>query len=301
MASPDSPTPTPVPRSVLAARARLGEGPAWDAEAGVLWWVDILNHRVHRFDPASGADRAYEVGEPVSCAVPAAGGGLLLALRRDLALLDPATGSLERLAAVLPERRGTRFNDGKCDARGRFWIGSMAAETGGAALHRFDPDGSVHVMETGLTVSNGLGWSPDGRVFYLADSPAKTIHAYDFDPDAGTISGRRTFADLTGGDALPDGLAVDEEGCVWSAQWDGWGVVRFAPDGRELLRVRMPVRHATSCAFGGADGRDLYVTSASAGLDEEELEDALESGDVFHLRAPAAGLPTGRFGGTAGG
>jgi len=288
----------PLPlRNVLAARARLGEGPSWDGEAGVLWWVDIHNHRVHRWDPAAGEDTVYEVGETVGCAHPAADGRVVLALRRGVALLDPAGGAVEPLATLLPERAGLRLNDGKCDARGRLWVGSMSAEEGGAALFRVDADGSVREAVGGLTMSNGLGWSPDGATLYLTDSPAKTILAFDFDADAGTLSGRRVFADLSRADSVPDGLAVDAEGCVWSAQWGGSCLVRFAPDGGELLRVRLPVPHPTSCAFGGSGGTDLYVTTASIGMTEEEIEDAFESGDLFVLRPGVAGPPAARFGG----
>ncbi|MET0399471.1 MAG: SMP-30/gluconolactonase/LRE family protein [Longimicrobiaceae bacterium] len=288
----------PLPlRNVLAARARLGEGPSWDAEAAVLWWVDIHNHRVHRWDPAAGEDTVYEVGETVGCAHPAADGRVVLALRRGVALLDPASGAVEFLATLLPERAGLRLNDGKCDARGRLWVGSMSAEEGGAALFRVDPDGSVREAAGGLTMSNGLGWSPDGATLYLTDSPAKAILAFDFDADAGTLARRRVFADLSRADSVPDGLAVDAEGCVWSAQWGGACLVRFAPDGGELLRVRLPVPHPTSCAFGGSDGTDLYVTTASIGMTEEEIEDAFESGDLFVLRPGVAGPPAARFGG----
>ncbi len=288
----------PLPlRNVLAARARLGEGPSWDAEAGVLWWVDIHNHRVHRWDPAAGEDTVYEVGETVGCAHPAADGRVVLALRRGVALLDPASGAVEPLAALLPERAGLRLNDGKCDARGRLWVGSMSAEEGGAALFRVDPEGTVREAAGGLTMSNGLGWSPDGATLYLTDSPAKTILAFDFDADAGTLSRRRLFADLSRADSVPDGLAVDAEGCVWSAQWGGACLVRFAPDGGELLRVRLPVPHPTSCAFGGSGGADLYVTTASIGMTEEEIEEAFESGDLFVLRPGVAGPPAARFGG----
>lgn len=288
----------PLPlRNVLAARARLGEGPSWDAEAGVLWWVDIHNHRVHRWDPAAGEDTVYEVGETVGCAHPAADGRVVLALRRGVALLDPASGAVEPLAALLPERAGLRLNDGKCDARGRLWVGSMSAEEGGAALFRVDPEGTVREAAGGLTMSNGLGWSPDGATLYLTDSPAKTILAFDFDADAGTLSRRRLFADLSRADSVPDGLAVDAEGCVWSAQWGGACLVRFAPDGGELLRVRLPVPHPTSCAFGGSGGADLYVTTASIGMTEEEIEEAFESGNLFVLRPGVAGPPAARFGG----
>ncbi len=284
-------------RNVLAARSRLGEGPSWDAEAGVLWWVDIHNHRVHRFAPEAGEDTVYEVGESVGCAHPAADGRVVLGLRRGVALLDPATGVLERLATFLPERPGLRLNDGKCDARGRLWVGSLSKEAGGASLFRVDPDGGVREMERGLTISNGLGWSPDGQVFYLTDSPARTIHAFDFDLDSGAISGRRVFARLPDADPVPDGLAVDAEGCVWSAQWDGRCLVRFAPDGGELLRVSVPVPRPTSCAFGGRDGGDLFVTTASVGLTEDEVEDAFESGDLFVLRPGVTGPPSTPFGG----
>lgn len=285
-------------RNALAARARLGEGPSWDGEAGVLWWVDIHNHRVHRWDPASGEDTVWETGETTGCVHPAADGRVVVALRRGVALLDPGTGALERVAELLPERPGLRLNDGKCDARGRLWVGSVSKEEGGAALFRVDADGGTREMESGLTVSNGLGWSPDGATFYLTDSPARTIFAYDFDVDAGEISRRRVLAELApaGADSVPDGLAVDAEGCVWSAQWGGGCVVRFAPDGRELLRVRVPVPHPTSCAFGGADGSELYVTSASVGMSDDRIEEAVESGDLFVLRPGVAGPPSHRFG-----
>ncbi|HEX2189611.1 MAG TPA: SMP-30/gluconolactonase/LRE family protein [Longimicrobiaceae bacterium] len=283
-------------RNLLAARTRLGEGPSWDAEAGVLWWVDIHNHRVHRLDPESGEDTVWEVGETVGCAHPARDGRVVVALRREVALLDPATGALEPVARVLPERPGLRLNDGKCDARGRLWVGSLSREEGGAALYRVDPDGSVREAAGGLTMSNGLGWSPDGRTLYLTDSPAKTIHAFDFDVEAGELSGRRVFADLSGADPVPDGLAVDAEGCVWSAQFGGGCLVRFAPDGRELLRVRVPVPNPTSCAFGGEGGTELFVTTASVGMSEEQVEEAVESGDLFLLRPGVSGPPSHRFG-----
>lgn len=276
---------------VLRARARLGEGPVWDAATGTLLWVDIHDHRVHRFDPATGRDEAWDAGEVVGCVWPARGGRLLVGLRHRLALLDPATGGLETLAEVGADRPGSRLNDGACDARGRFWVGSMAKEEGGAALYRVDPDGSVRRMETGLTISNGLGWSPDGGAFYLTDSPAQRIYAYDFDADAGTISRRRVFADLRGEEGFPDGLAVDAEGGVWSARFAGGCVVRYAPDGRETHRVPFPVPRPTSCAFGGAELRDLYVTSASVGMSEDEIEAAFDSGDLFRLRVPVPGLP----------
>lgn len=284
------------PERVLRARARLGEGPVWDAATGTLLWVDIYDHRVHRFDPATGDDRAWEVGDTAGAVRPARDGRLLVALRHRVALLDPRSGALETLAEIEPGRADARLNDGACDARGRFWIGSMSRETGGGALYRVDPDGTVRRMETGLTISNGLGWSPDGGTFYLTDSPAQLIHAYDFDVEAGTLSNRRVFKDLKGEDGFPDGLAVDAEGGVWSARFAGSAVFRYDAAGRETERIPLPVPKVTSCAFGGAGLRDLYVTSASVGLSEEEIEDAFDSGDLFRVRVDVAGLPAHPFG-----
>jgi sugar lactone lactonase YvrE len=283
-------------RNVLQARARLGEGPLWDEETQSLFWVDIFNHRVNRFDPAAGRHREYEVGDVVAAMALGPSHTLVLALRHDLALLDLLTGELEHLAEVERERPGVRLNDGKCDAQGRFWIGSMSEEEGDGSLHRFDPDGTIRRMETGLTISNGLGWSPDDRTFYLTDSPRRRIYAYDFDLDGGGISNRRVWAELDG-ERVPDGLSVDEEGCVWSAQWGGGCVIRFSPDGREVDRVDLPVPRPTSCTFGGRDRRDLYVTSASIGMTEEEVDESPASGDLFCVRTEVAGLPAHRFGG----
>ena len=287
-------------RNVLAARARLGEGPVWDEATRVLSWVDILNHRVHRFVPKTGDHRIYEVGDVVSCAVPAGRETMLLALRHGLARLNLGSGRVERLLTVEHDNPAGRLNDGKCDSRGRFWIGSMSSEGSDAGrLYRYDPDGSLHTMETGLGIANGLGWSPDDGAFYLTDSPARTIFAYDFDAAAGAITHRRVFAELSGEDFFPDGLAVDAEGCIWSAQWAGSCIVRFAPDGRELRRVEMPVKLPTSCAFGGSDLTELYVTSASVGLSQQEIEENFFSGDLFCVQTGVRGLPTHRFGGAS--
>lgn len=281
---------------VLRARARLGEGPVWDAATGTLLWVDIYDHRVHRFDPATGRDQAWETGDVVSAVRPARDGRLLVALRHRVALLDPESGALETVAEVEADRPRNRLNDGACDARGRFWIGSMSKDEGHGALYRVDPDGEVRRMESGLTISNGLGWSPDGGTFYLTDSPARIIYAYDFDADAGTISNRRIFKNLKDEDGVPDGLAVDAEGGVWSARFGRSAVVRYAPDGRETDRISLPVPKVSACAFGGADVRDLYVTTASVGLSEEEIEDAFDSGDLFRVRVDVAGMPAHPFG-----
>jgi sugar lactone lactonase YvrE len=283
-----------MPVVAVAARARLGEGPIWDDRAGALRWVDIYNRRVHAHDPLAGTDRFAEVEDVVTAIALTRDDSLLLCLRDRIVRYDPRSGTSETLHRfdLAP---GDRLNDGKVDPTGRFWIGTASKNPGDAALFRYDPDGTVRQMEEGLTISNGLDWSPDGRTFYLTDSPEKRIHAYDFDPAAGTISNRRVLIE-TSGDPVPDGLTVDSEGFIWSALWEGGEIVRYSASGREVGRVALPVPLTTSCTFGGEGLRDLYVTSASVGLSQDEVDEAAASGDVFVLRNAGTGLPAARFG-----
>ena len=281
---------------VLAARARLGECPVWDPARGLLAWVDVYNHRVHQFDPVTGRDRFFETGETVAAIALTTDERLLLALRARLVLVDPSSGKLEELCRLDLGHADTRLNDGMCDAQGRFWVGSISADPGEAALYRFDPDGSLHVMETGLTISNGLGWSPDGETFYLTDSPKRLIYAYRFDAASGAIRDRRVHVDLGGEEVEPDGLAIDDAGHLWSALWDGWAIVCFDRDGRELGRRQLPVQRPTSLTFGGAALTDLYVTSASVGLSQAEVQRGIRAGDLFRVATDVRGLPTHRFG-----
>jgi sugar lactone lactonase YvrE len=281
-------------REAFEARARLGEGPLWDERTNTLFWVDILNHRVHRFDPESGDDRCWDVGDVVGSVALVDERRILVALRHEIAELELSTGEIRRLKRFDGLGPGDRLNDGKCDPAGRFWIGSMAEKEGEAQLYRYDPDGTLRVMETGLTISNGLDWSPDGRTFYLTDSPARRIYGYAFDPATGEISERRTVIEV-GGEAEPDGLTVDSEGCLWSAQWGGSCVIRFAPDGRELARVELPVPQPTSCHFGGPNLEDLYITSASVDLSQDEIDEYVTSGDLFSARPGVIGRAPNRF------
>lgn len=283
-------------RNVLTARARLGEGPLWDGDSGVLYWVDIYNHRVHIFEPSSGDDCHWNV-EGVASALALAGDQqLLVAIHNRIATLDLTSGAVTTLATVDFSDPGTRFNDGKCDPQGRFWIGSLSPTPGQAALYRYDPDGSLQMMETGLTISNGLGWSPDGGTFYLTDSPARRIYAYRFDGETGSLSDRRIAIDLGDEPVEPDGLAIDTEGNLWTALWDGWCVAGFRPSGEPLGRISLPVPRPTCPTFGGPDHRTLYVTTASVGLSQQEIQQSIESGDLFAVAMPVPGLPTHSFG-----
>lgn len=282
-------------QNVLSARARLGECPLWDETNQRLYWVDVYNQRVHEFDPTSGRDRYFDMDSVVSAIARSGTDRLLVALRDRLVFLHLQTESIEHLYQIEVSYPDTRFNDGKCAPQGRFWIGSVSEIPGQAALYRYDPDGSLHIMETGLTISNGLGWSPDGATFYLTDSAQHKIFAYRFDPQSGSISDRRTLVDLSNEAVEPDGLAIDRQGNLWSALWDGWCIVCFNSIGQEILRVKMPVQRPTCPTFGGTDLTDLYITSASVGLSQKEIQQGFFAGDLFCLSTVYPGMPAHRF------
>jgi sugar lactone lactonase YvrE len=240
----------------------------------------------------TGENLYFDVGDVVGAIAIISTNRLIMALRHGLAFLNLDTGEVIPIIQIEADKPGNRFNDGKCDRQGRFWFGSMSPGKTQASLYRYDPDGSLHLMETGLTISNGLGWSPDQKTFYLTDSPHRKIYAYNFDAVTGKISDRRIFVDLTGESFYPDGMAIDTQGNIWSAMWDGWCVICFNPQGEEISRIQLPIQRPTSCSFGGEDLRTLYITSASVGLSEEEIEKSFYSGDLFAVETNVVGLAT---------
>jgi sugar lactone lactonase YvrE len=284
---------------VLDARAELGEAPCWDSNARLLLWVDITAGIVHRFDPETGHDEAFEVGQPVGAAVPTLSNRIGLALSDGFALLDVQTGRVDRIAEVDLDVSGTMMNDGKCDPAGRFWAGTRDIEGREpiGSLYRLDIDHLVTRAVAGVTLSNGLGWSPDGRTMYYIDSTTYAIDAFDFDPSSGEPSGRRRLVDIPRDWGLPDGMTIDEEGALWVAFYGASSVRRFGSDGLLLAGVDLPVSLVTSCAFGGDDFSDLYVTSATGGLTPEQLKQQPHAGGLFHLRPGVRGLSAHPFAG----
>lgn len=280
-------------RQVTGAVAHHGEGPIWDARAGLVRFVDLLRGDVLSFDPASrGSVTRTSVGSVAACVVPRTAGGLAVATERGFHLID-ADGGVE----VLPdlwEDPSVRMNDGACDAQGRFYCGSMAYEAGAGrgALHRLDPDRSVHTVLEGVTISNGIGWSPDGATAYYVDTPTRRVDRFSHDSATGELSDRRTAFDLSHLDGLPDGLAVDAEGGVWVALWGGSAVCRCTRDGVDLA-VEVPVRQVTSCVFGGDDLDQLFLTTSAEGLDDPEPT----AGALFAASPGVQGLPTLSYGG----
>jgi len=284
---------------VLDARADLGEAPSWDADARVLTWVDITKGLVHRFDPGTERDEVLEVGQPVGAAVPTSSGRVALAANSGFLLLDPATGSLERVADVESDVPETMMNDGKCDPGGRFWAGTKDVEGRRplGSLYRLDADHRLTRVLKDVTISNGLGWSPDHRTMYYIDSTTYRMDAFDYDDTSGAVSNRRPHVEIPQEWGLPDGMTVDEEGFLWVAFWGGSAVRRLAPDGRVDAIVRFPVTQVTSCAFGGPDLSDLFVTSARSGLTDAAMSEQPLAGGLFRARPGVRGLPSTPFAG----
>ena len=284
---------------VLDLRAELGEGPVWDARAACLYCVDILQGHVHRFDPSTGALRTWPIDQPVGAVALSETGDLILAVRDGFACLNPESGRVSIIAEVEADRPDLRMNDGACDRAGRFWAGTMAFDEhhGAGALYRLARDGSVEAMVAPVTISNGIDWSADDRTMYFIDSPTQSIDLFDFDAASGAIANRRTFARIPVDAGVPDGLTLDADGGVWVALWNGGALHRYTPDGTLDCVVRVPVTHPTSCAFGGADLRDLYVTTAAIALDARERDRQPHAGGVFRCRPGPAGREPYRFGG----
>ncbi|AJP01881.1 calcium-binding protein [Streptomyces cyaneogriseus subsp. noncyanogenus] len=274
----------------VRAEAALGEGPTWDGARNRLIWVDILGSRVHTYDPATGRRTVRTTEQHVGAAKPRTGGGLVLNLRDGIALLDP-DGTLRWLRREpVPGRRG---NDAAVAPDGSLWAGTMRYDEapGGGTLTRLTGDGTARPVLDDVTVSNGTGWSPDGRLMYYIDTPTGRIDV--FDHEAGRAAGRRPFARIEDGAGFPDGLTVDAEGCVWVALWEGAAVRRYTPDGRLDRVIELPVPRVTACAFGGADLTDLYITTARTGLAAPHPL----AGSLFVVPGAGRGLPQPAFAG----
>jgi sugar lactone lactonase YvrE len=278
---------------VWPAETILGEAPAWCPKEQVVYWVDIEGRTILRFDPVTGDRRVFAQDYQFGCIVKRADGGFIAGIDAGLLYLDSDLKSPHVFATPEAEFPNNRFNDGKCDRRGRFWVGStdMNETEPNGALYRVNGTGDVLRMLPGVIVSNGLGWSPDDKIMYFTDSGHGAIYALDFDADSGEIDNRREFARVASADGMPDGLAVDAQGFIWSAHWGGWRITRYDPDGRIDRIIDLPVPQVTSLAFGGDSLDRMFVTTARLGLTEGQLKEAPLSGGLFMIDAGVAGLP----------
>ncbi|MCR5867719.1 SMP-30/gluconolactonase/LRE family protein [Aquincola sp. J276] len=292
-------------RCVWPAAAALGEGTTWSEQRQAVWWVDILGGQLMLYSPGSGSRRSWAIGGHVSAVAEyAEGPSLLLTLRHGFARFDPELPGAQPqlLHAPAGEPAGNRFNDGKCDAAGRFWGGTMDfdCEAASGALYRYGADGHCSRVDAGYVVVNGPTWSQDQRRMYVADTPLNRIHVFDVDMASGQPSRKRPWLSLPAGDGLPDGMTTDAQGRLWIAHWGGGCVsCHDADSGAELGRIRLPAQHITNCSFGGPGLQTLFISSARTGLDEAQLQVQPLAGALFavDLAGLASGLLPHRFGG----
>lgn len=276
----------------------LGEGPLWDIDSQRIYWIDSFGDKVFRATEKGEEIESWNVPEHIgSMAVRRDGEGAIVALRTGFHWLDFSSGDIELIHDPEADKPGTRLNDGKVDRQGRFLAGSMdmKEEAPNGALYRLDKDLSCHEIETGIIVSNGPCWSPDGGVFYFTDTWSREFWAYDYDSDTGKISNRRTFCRLEGEGAL-DGATVDSDGFLWNAQVYGGEIVRYAPDGTVDRRIEMPVKKVTSVMFGGPNLDILFVTSMARPPLPHLPEDGPLGGSLFAIYdLGVTGIPEPRF------
>ena len=297
-----APTIRSAPRVVSEVRATLGEGLCWSAREQSIFSVDILEHRLYRDSIAPVAHREWRFDETISAVAERRDApGLAVTLRRGLVLFDPATGTLERRDEPEPDRPGNRFNDGKCDARGRFWGGTMdfAVQAPTGALYRFDAHGkATRAIDLGWIVTNGPTWTLDGATMLVNDTVPGRIVAYAFDMESGAIGASREWLRLGGADGHPDGITTDAAGRIWIAHWGGACVTCHDPaTAAELARIALPTDHITNVAFGGADMTTLFISSARFELSQAQLAAQPLAGALFAVETDAMGLPAYTFAG----
>ncbi len=273
-----------MPECIWPLAAELGEGPLWWNKA--LWFTDIKQNRIHRFDPLRDAGQSWETPTAPGFLAPVKGGKFIVGTKSGIHLFEPGTGRFDAILAVEPDRQGNRLNDGAVDARGRLWFGSMddAERDPTGRLYCFDR-GGLKTMDSGYVITNGPAFSPDGRVFYHTDTLAKTIYAFDMGDD-GTISGKRIFVRIEDGAGFPDGSVVDRDGCLWAGLFGGWAARRYSPKGALLSTVRFPVANVTKLAF---DGTMVYATTAWKGLDTAAREAQPLAGGLFRFETATPG------------
>lgn len=280
---------------VIACDNILGEGPLWVQEEKTFYWVDIDGCLIQRFSTLTNTYESFSQPFKVSMLAMRAQDGFVAATEKGLYFWQPQDNQLTFITHPEQGKAGARFNDGKVDRRGRLWAGTMTPQGASSALYRLDPDLTLTKMIGDVTISNGIGWSLDERVMYHADSNRRTIFAYDFDSESGSVSNRRIFVELDEGQGVPDGLTVDSQGCIWCAIYDGWCLLRFDPDGECISNIPVPVARPSSCIFGGESLNLLYVTSIAEGLSPQERQAQPLAGDVFVFETNLKGIPEPKF------
>ncbi len=283
-----------LPELYIDASATLGESPAWDAKTQTLYWIDVLERRVY-----AGRKPILQLDHYVGCLAPRKNGGLIIAQRSGIWTLDPDMKRLRKLASRPRELIHNRFNDGKCDARGRFVAGTMdhhEKEPSGA-LYSVSTEGKITRLLRGLRISNGMAWSPDGKTMYFTDTPTREIVAFDYDLETGEIWNYRVIIHFEKSFGFPDGMTTDMDGNLWIAMWGGARVSQWSPTGTLLAQFGVPALNVTSCAFGGPAMNELYITTAMLGMDKTGFKRFPQAGAIFRMETNVTGMPTFEFGG----
>lgn len=284
--------------AVVQEKALLGEGPCWDEMNQYLLWTDILAKKIHIYYPETNKNRSFEIGQYVGAISVCSNGDLLLATEKGFQFFQINTRKLTPIYDPEKNISTNRFNDGKCDPRGRFWAGTMGMNpnqpTG--SLYRLDNDFTVNKMIDNVTISNGIAWDESRNKMYFIDTPTKKITSFDFDINTGDISGKKDIIDFPSKFGDPDGMTIDKEGMLWVAGWGAGKVTRWNPkDGTLLTEINVPAKYVTSCTFGGKNLDILYITTARIGMNEEELNKQPLAGSIFSIKTNTKGLPSHKF------
>ncbi|HPF50640.1 MAG TPA: SMP-30/gluconolactonase/LRE family protein [Draconibacterium sp.] len=278
---------------VIDSKSELGEGSLWDYRSGELLWVNIKGEILNFYNPVSEMNTEMFTGQMVGTVVPTESGKVLVALKNGIYSLDPETGSKKLIVDPEADKPDNRFNDGKCDPSGRFWVGTMSltGQSEAGALYRLDPDSTIHKMIDHVGTSNGIVWSSDKTLMYYIDTPTKKVMAYDYDDASGEISNPRVAVEIPDGMGYPDGMTIDADDHLWVALWGGSAVANFDPATGELIRkIEVPAKNVTSCAFGDEDLGTLYITTARESTREEDLQKFPHAGGVFKIRTGVKGV-----------
>lgn len=285
------------PEHVVACQNIVGEGPVWNAKEQAIYWVDIDGKKIQRYYTETGNYEVFDMPIKICLMAFRSKGGMILGTEDGFYFWDPSTKKLDFIFHPEKGKIEARFNDGKVDRKGRLWAGTMTHQGASSSLYRMDANLSVRQMESGITISNGVGWSPNNKIMYFVDSIRYVIYAYDFDFEKGSLSNRRAFVQLTESFGIPDGLTVDSEGFVWVAIYGGWKVMRYNPSGKVAAEITFPVSKPSSCIFGGKNYDELYVTTISEGLTAEDKLKQPMAGDLFIIKTDVKGLPEPDFAG----
>ncbi len=278
---------------VLDTKSELGEGAIWNYKTGELIWVNIKGEILNFYNPKTESNREMFTGQMIGTVVPAESGKVMVALQNGIYSYDPDSGAKKLIVDPEADKPDNRFNDGKCDPAGRFWVGTMSlvgAKNAGA-LYRLDADSTIHKMIDGVGISNGIVWSADKSKMYYIDTPTRKVMGYDYDNETGDISNPKVAVEIPDGIGYPDGMTIDKKDNLWVALWGGSAVACFNPENGELLRkIEVPAKNVTSCAFGGDDLGTLYITTARESTSDEDLERFPHAGGVFKVRPGVKGV-----------